>query len=131
MSTSLKRRLSVGDTGDDDDSNKRLKGVYREHTLSYPTSAPALPVAFQQPLPLVTFSYDSSHNLQFNNSSLRYYVDPPPGADLKHRYENWTKRPEETGRIDSLLEAWLKAKEKMPEGSMNGGVIAWRGAITR
>lgn len=131
---SLKRKVSDSEVGDPEDGNKRLKRVYTEHTLAYPATdgpAPKHAVAFQQPLPLVTFSYDNSHVLEFNDSALRYYVDPPPGADLKHRYEHWVKRPESKGRIDGLLDAWLKARDKMPPGSMEGGVIAWRGVITK
>jgi RAT1-interacting protein len=106
-----------------------------DHKLSYPSrssrSHDIRPVAFQQPTPLVTFSYNSSRVLEFNNSSLRYYVDPPPGADLKYGYDRWIRRPEEKGRIDGLLKAYMKVREKNPGVSLNGGVVAWRGVMTR
>ena len=101
--------------------------------LAYPpkTLNSRSPVPFQQPTPLATFSYDSKRELRFDDSALRCYVDPPHGADLRHGYERWVKRPEEKGRLDGLLEAWLKVRNGLPDGFMNGGVIAWRGVMTR
>ena len=89
------------------------------------------PALFQQPTPLTTFSYDSKRELLFDDSALRYYVDPPVGADLRYGYERWVKKPEEKGRLDGLLKAWLKVRNGFPDGFMNGGVIAWRGVMTR
>ena len=104
--------------------------------LAYPPKNQAAgnsgpPVLFQQPTPLTTFSYDSKRELRFDDSALRYYVDPPVGADLRYGYESWVKRPEEKGRLDGLLKAWLKVRNGFPAGFMNGGVIAWRGVMTR
>lgn len=104
--------------------------------LAYPSKNPPSanrgpPVQLQQPTPLTTFSYDSKRELRFDDSALRYYVDPPPGADLRYGYERWVKRPEEKGRLDGLLKAWVKVRNGFPDGFMNGGVIAWRGVMTR
>lgn len=104
--------------------------------LAYPSKSPSSgrngpPVPFQQPTALTTFSYNSKRELLFDDSALRYYVDPPHGADLRYGYERWVKRPEEKGRLDGLLKAWLKVRNGFPEGFMNGGVIAWRGVMTR
>ena len=138
--TGTKRKLSDIDSPNEQGQNKRptlaLGHGRDDHNLPYPltdgsTARNPKPVAFQQPLPLVTFSYNSSRVLEFNDSSLRYYVDPPAGADLGYGYDRWIRRPEEKGRIDGLLKAWLKAKEKLPEGNMKGGVISWRGVITK
>lgn len=132
---STKRKISDPVDTHDVVESKRLKSTHddherNQHHLPY-RSSQTRQVAFQQPLPLVTFSYNASRALEFNDSSLRYYIDPPPGADLKHRYDTWIRKPEAKGRIDGLLEAWLKAKEKLPEGSMKGAVISWRGVMTR
>jgi hypothetical protein len=107
----------------------KLELAYPSKNLSSGNSGP--PVPFQQPTPLTTFSYDSKRELRFDDSALRYYVDPPHGADLRYGYERWVKRPEEKGRLDGLLKAWLKVRNGFPEGTMNGGVIAWRGVMTR
>lgn len=111
--------------------------------LPYPSPGHALePVPFQQPQQLLTFSYTPEHVLEFTNSALRYYVPPPPGADLKYGYDRWIKRPEEKGRIDSLLRAVDKVRKEMDrgEGSVKGkgrewlrsiGVVSWRGVMTK
>lgn len=104
--------------------------------LAYPSKTPSSgkngpPVPFQQPTTLTTFSYDSKRELRFDDSALRFYVDPSQGADLRYGYERWVKRPEEKGRLDGLLKAWLKVRDGSPDGFLNGGVIAWRGVMTR
>ncbi|KZT23079.1 RAI1-domain-containing protein [Neolentinus lepideus HHB14362 ss-1] len=104
-----------------------------EPHLTYPSisNPPQVkPVPFQQPTFLLTFSYTPSHELVWNDSAMRHYVDPPPGAELRYGYERWIKRPEERGRIDSLLKAWTRARNMY--GGMPGiGVVSWRGVITK
>ena len=140
------RGLGPKPTSDGSATNKRERTPKREVEaagkafskleLAYPlkgqssgNSGPQIP--FQQPTPLTTFSYNSKRELRFDDSALRYYVDPPNGADLRHGYERWVKRPEEKGRLDGLLKAWVKVRNDFPDGFMNGGVIAWRGVMTR
>ncbi|OBZ71966.1 hypothetical protein A0H81_08118 [Grifola frondosa] len=103
--------------------------------IAYPsTSSPnaVRPAPFQQPSTLLTFSYTPSRTLEFTNSALRYYVDPPRGAELRYGYERWVKRPEEKGRLDGLLRAVERVRQKMDDGA-NGakwlrdiGVVSWR-----
>ncbi|KAI0079591.1 RAI1-domain-containing protein, partial [Panus rudis PR-1116 ss-1] len=76
--------------------------------------------------------------LEFNNAALRYYVDPPPRANLQYGYDRWIRRPEERGRIDSLLQAVSRIKEKMDSRGIDGnawlrdiGVVSWRGVMTK
>ena len=104
-------------------------------TLPYPsTSQPAArTVPFQQPLPLLTFSYTPAHELEFTDSGMRYYRDPPRGADLGHAYERWVRRGEEKGRVDSLLRAYAKARRENTAGmaGVDVGVVCWRGVMTK
>ena len=65
----------------------------------------------------------------FDNSALKYFVEPPRGADLGYRYDQWIRRPEERGRLDGLLEAWSKIKAKGGLGEI--GVVSWRGVMTK
>lgn len=115
---------------------------HNDHVLLYPsTSAPyksAKPVLFQQPSSLLTFSYTPDRTLEFDNSAMRYYVDPPTGAELRYGYEWWIKRPEERGRLDGLLRAVTRVKEKMDASGGSGtrwlrdiSVISWRGVMTK
>ena len=104
-----------------------------DYTLGYPSLShtPSHTPAFQRPSQLLTFSYSPSHVQQFDDSALRYFVDPPRGADLNHGYANWTRRPEERGRIDSLLSAWSRFNKSIQGQSPHIGVISWRGVMTK
>lgn len=102
-------------------------------SLSYPnTSQPAKQTPFQQPTQIISFSYTPSRVLEFTDSALRYFVDPPPGAKLGHAYERWAKRPEERGRIDGLLKAFSKARSGAAAINLRDvGVVSWRGVMTK
>jgi RAT1-interacting protein len=101
-----------------------------EHKLSY-ASVPANKVAtFQKPIPLITFSYDASHKLHFDDRALRYYHPPPArDANLNYGYERWIRRPDEKGRLDNLLRALVEAKVEF--NGKDVGVVGWRGVLTR
>lgn len=110
-------------------------------SLPYPSlsSSPSKVPAIQRPSPILTFSYNSDHVLEFNDSALRYYVEPPRGADLGFHYEKWIKRPEERGRIDGLLAAWSRFKKTLHASSPSPSVVnvpdvnvmCWRGIMTK
>lgn len=132
-----KRRLTDEDRDESDSPRKKIARLSPgtstpvTHMLLYTTPSQSIPPPFQQPLPLLTFSYTPSRTLEFTNSALRYFVDPPRGADLGYGYERWVKRPEERGRIDGLLTAWEKIRSGGVLGGSEVGVVAWRGVITK
>ncbi|KAL0954403.1 hypothetical protein HGRIS_003387 [Hohenbuehelia grisea] len=100
--------------------------------LAYASSSNEAPKStpFQRPTPLITFSYTPEHELEFSDSALRYFVDPPIGAQLGYGFDRWIRRPDEKGRIDSLLKAWSKLRrEKGPLGEI--GAVSWRGVMTK
>ncbi|KAI0829255.1 RAI1-domain-containing protein [Trametes gibbosa] len=125
------------------DSGLDASSLNRTHTISYPqlgANRQAAPVPFQQPTGLLTFSYTPQRVLEFTDSALRYYVDPPPGADLRYGYDRWIKRPEEITRLDSLLRAVQRVMQKadatIGEGSgvkwmRDIAVVTWRGIMTK
>ncbi|KIJ33157.1 hypothetical protein M422DRAFT_213508 [Sphaerobolus stellatus SS14] len=141
---SLKRGISDVETGKEDHielppaSKRRLNGP--SISLPLPSfSTPSRPPPFQQPYQLKTFSYVSEPSksdpsthvraLEWSNASMKYYVQPPKGANLAYGYERWIKRPEERGRLDGLLEACTKYE---CEGERRrADVITWRGVITK
>ncbi|KAF8271140.1 RAI1 like PD-XK nuclease-domain-containing protein [Lactarius quietus] len=61
---------------------------------------------------------------------MRYYIDPPPGADLGFGYDRWVRRPEEKGRLDGLLRAISEVRKRGTSDSVIG-VITWRGIMTK
>ncbi|THU84181.1 RAI1-domain-containing protein [Dendrothele bispora CBS 962.96] len=103
--------------------------------LSYPKMSlrPTKATPFQLPTQIISFSYTPEHVLEFTNSALRYFSEPPLGAQLGYGYERWIRRPEERGRIDSLLKAFDRAKGegKSPVNLDDVGVVSWRGVMTR
>ncbi|ESK95351.1 protein rai1 [Moniliophthora roreri MCA 2997] len=128
------------------------ESVPQSTTLKYPVlhGPPVKPPPFQQPTPLTSFSYTPEHVQEFADSALRYFAPIPPsllgnprggpsrGLDLGYGYERWVRKPEDRGRIDSLLNAVNMVCER---GTGNGegklmrlkdvSVVAWRGVITR
>ena len=107
--------------------------------LSYPAKdKPVASPPFQQPSQLLSFSYTPARELEFNDHALRYYVHPPPSADLRYGYERWIKRPEERGRLDGLLKAVSRFRSKVEAGGGSGktwlrdmSVVSWRGVMTK
>jgi RAT1-interacting protein len=142
---STKRALSDV-SSDPNDANKRViqkrprlghdislsSSHHPSLSLSYPdTSHPiSRAVPFQRPRPLITFSYDKSHKLEFSDAAMRYYIAPPPNADLAHGYERWIRRPEARGRLDGLLRA-IREIQSRGSGHPVVGVISWRGVMTK
>ncbi|KAH7884805.1 RAI1-domain-containing protein [Phlebopus sp. FC_14] len=109
--------------------------------LPYPNLShkPAKPPLFQRPSQLLTFSYTPQHVLEFTDSALRYFIEPPRGADLGYGYDRWIRRPEERGRLDALLTGWSKFKTSFHSNDASSSsvsppdvsVMSWRGIMTK
>ena len=133
-SESSSRKRSISDVLEHSDAGLERPSK-RPATLSLKLACPPVtnppqstPIPFQQPLPLLTFSYTPARELEFTDSALRYYVDPPRNADLAYGYERWVRRPDEKGRIDALLRAYSKLRMYSTAGI---GVVSWRGVMTK
>ncbi|CAE7068512.1 unnamed protein product [Rhizoctonia solani] len=100
-----------------------------QYTLPLEVSSKGPSPAFGQPQQLICFSYTPNRELRFDTSALKYYVPAPINADLGYRYEHWTKRPEERGRIDNLLRAI--EQEHVVGERKKGAFISWRGVMTK
>ncbi|EAU83095.1 rai1 [Coprinopsis cinerea okayama7 len=104
--------------------------------LPYPptgTNQRVKPTPFQLPTQITTFSYDGNHVQEFNDSALRYYVDPPPSARLDYGYDRWIKKPDDRGRLDPLLKALNRLKKDQAKAGLvpDNGVVCWRGIMTK
>ena len=116
-----------------------MKRRLNDATLSLFPINVSRPPPFQQPYQLLSFSYTSLpspmdaerriRTLEWNNSSMRFFVPPPPSANLAYGYDRWIKKPEERGRLDGLLEACLRSECQAERA--RAGVVAWRGVITK
>ena len=113
-----------------------LSPLYVSSSLPYPSTYPSTPqsasraVPFQRPLPLISFSYTNDRKLEFSDAAMRYYVRPPPDADLGHGYERWIRRPEERGRLDGLLRAISEIRRR-GTGDPVIDIVSWRGVMTK
>jgi len=133
------RKRAVSDTSDGDrravlnrTDTSHPSHLHPSVSLVYPSLTQSSPraVPFQRPLPLISFSYNKGRELEFSDAAMRYYIDPPPGADLGYGYDRWVRRPEEKGRLDGLLRAISEIRRR--EASEPAiGVISWRGTMTK
>ena len=129
------RKRATSDIDNDGDKRAVLKQPRTDTptvTLVYPSLTQPSPrvVPFQRPLSLISFSYDEGRKLEFSDAAMRYYIDPPPGADLGFGYDRWVRRPEEKGRLDGLLRAISEVRRRGSSGSVID-VISWRGIMTK
>jgi RAT1-interacting protein len=137
----MKRPDSALDDGENVKPSSKRRDIELEasakppSSLAYPsTSQPVKkPPPFQQPSSLLTFSYTPDHVLEFTDSAMRYFVNPPPRADLRHGYERWIRNSDERGRLDNLLRAYSQVLSNPPtsSGNISAGVISWRGIMTK
>lgn len=106
--------------------------LHGSSSLLYPSTSQSVSrqVPFQRPLPLISFSYTEDRKLEFNDAAMRYYVNPPPDADLRHGYERWIRRPEERGRLDGLLRAISEIRRR-GTGDPVISIVSWRGVMTK
>ncbi|KAG6857398.1 hypothetical protein H0H87_004760 [Tephrocybe sp. NHM501043] len=111
----------------------KLVKTHYPSSLDYPDISKPITqqTPFQQPTPVISFSYTPSRVLQFDDSALRYYVDPPREAKLGHGYQQWVRKPDGRGRIDGLLQAFAKARSESGVPLQDVGVVAWRGVMTK
>lgn len=103
--------------------------------LSYPDTGQinVKQTAFQMPTQIMSYSHDEQHAQKFDNSALRYYVDPPLGAHLDYGYDRWIRKPDERGRLDGLLSA-ISRLRKDPAKALSvpdNGLVCWRGIMTK
>jgi len=129
---------------EDEETSSRVQKEKKDDLdrLGYPPTStrPTKRVTLQQPLQLTTFSYTAQRELIFDNSAMKYYIEPPRGAKLDYGYERWIQRgeKEEKGRIDSLLLALERIQHGKGQDGEAGkervkelGVVSWRGVMTK
>ncbi|KAH8831598.1 RAI1-domain-containing protein [Flagelloscypha sp. PMI_526] len=54
---------------------------------------------------------------------------PPRNAKLSYGYDQWIRRPDEKGRLDSLLKAFRTSSEQSGFNTDMIGVVCWRGLL--
>lgn len=63
---------------------------------------------------------------------MMYYRESPVGVDLNYGFDDRTERAEdEDEHLDGICESLQKVWEESGQGERRGGIITWRGMITR
>lgn len=88
------------------------------------------------PQELTSFSFDSTHNYHWDDSSLRYYYPPTLPADLNQGYEEFKRLDDSADEhLDALLDTlagWEEREEREGrKGRVETDVVTWRGMMTK
>ncbi|KAA8911096.1 rai1 protein [Sphaerosporella brunnea] len=87
--------------------------------------------AVRQPQEITCFSYDSSHKLRLDSSSLRYYYTPELNVPLSEGFETFIKHDDSVDEhLDSLLEALIDL-ERRTGRKCSADIVTWRGMMTK
>ncbi|KDQ14966.1 hypothetical protein BOTBODRAFT_131994 [Botryobasidium botryosum FD-172 SS1] len=100
-----------------------------QYSFPIPPRVPSEPLPLQRPKCLLTFSYNANHELEFNNSAMKYFSPPPAQADLNWGYDRWVHKEEGIVRLDSLLQATLRDEARYEAGRAH--LVTWRGIMTK
>ena len=97
---------------------------------SYQRLGPA--PAYRQPTLISTYSHSPDRSISHDDSSMAYYRPAPIGADLNYAFDRQVERDENIDEhLDGLCEALRRVWETGGKGERKGGIITWRGMITR
>ncbi|WWD06912.1 hypothetical protein V865_005009 [Kwoniella europaea PYCC6329] len=93
--------------------------------LSIRTPAPS----YRQPTLITTYSHQPDRTITHDDSSMAYYRPAPIGSDLSYGFDRRVERDESVDEhLDGLCDA---LREVQGKGERKGGIITWRGMITR
>jgi len=67
-----------------------------------------------------------------DDSSMAYHRQATLGVDLNHGFDRRTERDENLDEhLDGVCEALMEVEKRDGKGERRGGIITWRGMITR
>lgn len=106
-----------------------------EHIMLLPAHASINPSPphFSQPQLLSSFSYDGDRIQHFDDSSLKYFVQPskPRGLDLGRGFKEAVWKPEGSEGPDALLATLERLDQSHDELLDSIKVVSWRGLLTK
>ncbi|WVF65405.1 hypothetical protein IAT40_000132 [Kwoniella sp. CBS 6097] len=102
-----------------------------------PLSIRTPPPSYRYPNIITTYSHQPDRSITHDDTSMAYYDEAPIGCDLNYGFESKIERDEDVDEhLDGLCEALMEVHEKHDKGGdgageRKGGIITWRGMITR
>ncbi|WVW79529.1 hypothetical protein I302_101498 [Kwoniella bestiolae CBS 10118] len=86
------------------------------------------PPLYRKPTLITTYSHQPDRSITHDDSSMAYYRPAIIGSDLNYGYDDRVERDES---IDEHLDGLCDALRGVEKGERRGGIITWRGMITR
>ena len=97
-----------------------------------PRSISVPPPPYHRPTLLTTYSHLPDRSISHDDASMPHYRAAPTGADLNHGFDRRIERDEDINEhLDGLCESLRRSWEVDGRGERRGGIITWRGMITR
>ncbi|WVQ81372.1 decapping nuclease RAI1 [Cryptococcus sp. DSM 104549] len=92
---------------------------------------PTPPPPYRAPHLIHTYSHLPSRSISHSDDSMAYYTPAPLGVSLKEGFERRVERADEDEHLDGLVESLEVLGRREEQGERKGGVITWRGMVTR
>jgi len=97
-----------------------------------PRGLTAPPPEYHQPVLISTYSHQPDRSIMHDDSSMAYHRQATLGVDLNHGFDRRTERDENLDEhLDGVCEALMEVEKRDGKGERRGGIITWRGMITR
>ncbi|WRT69205.1 uncharacterized protein IL334_006189 [Kwoniella shivajii] len=97
-----------------------------------PLSLRAPPPVYRRPALITTYSHQPDRSIKHDDSSMAYYRPALIGSDLNYGFETKVERDEdEDEHLDGLCDALREVQESGQQAERKGGIVTWRGMITR
>jgi RAT1-interacting protein len=83
------------------------------------------------PQEITSFSFDETHTLRLDDSSLKWYYPPQIGADLCAGFDTFNKMDDTRDDHLGCLLTSIVALEKKTGERVEADVVTWRGMMTK
>jgi RAT1-interacting protein len=103
--------------------------------LKFPIYAPSRYTNTNEPVKrpreFACFSYDQDHKFHLDDSSLKWYYPPSPGADLCNGYDRFIRHDDTIDEhLDNLLRT-IAGHEQQTGEAIDAQIVTWRGMLSK
>ncbi|ODO06127.1 protein RAI1 [Cryptococcus wingfieldii CBS 7118] len=100
--------------------------------LPHSSSLVAVPhPVYRQPHLIHTYSHNPDRSIVHDDSAMAWFDPAPIGSDLNYGFERLVERGDDDEHLDGLVESLEEMGRNGEEGERKGGIITWRGMLTR